>query len=326
LRLDAGGDKEAGHHVAAGDRSDQLDGSGGAIFRHLTDTLSRHLYVADLGDGESSLTTSLVHAAGRDRSLVLGPGVVGSVATLGAVAAGVAIFEVALIPGLLIGGAAVLVPRLLPRDVLRRVRAPRIASSPVPAPSAPKVHSAQAASSDERASFDTWRAVVKTFTYRVIVTTVDFGANYFVLGELAAAASLSGLSLVAGPIAYFAHEAIWHRYGPASVRQGVHLPIPSVTAGEKNGHTRFANIEVSRAFAKTVTYEVVTGVSEFGANYFFVRDLAAAVGLTAFSMVLAPFVYYLHEKGWDYYEANEAGSPSYSGSTPVATKKRDTIL
>jgi hypothetical protein len=95
------------------------DGSGGAIFRHLTDTLSRHLYVADLDDGESSLTTSLVHAAGRDRSSVLRPGVVGSVATLGAVAAGVAIFEVALIPGLLIGGAAVLVPRLLPRDMLR---------------------------------------------------------------------------------------------------------------------------------------------------------------------------------------------------------------
>jgi uncharacterized membrane protein len=104
----------------------------------------------------------------------------------------------------------------------------------------------------------------------------------------------------------------------------VHLPIPGVSAGEKNG--RLANIEVSRAFAKTVTYEVVTGVSEFGANLFFVRDLAAAAGLTAFSMVIAPLVYYLHEKGWDYYEANEARSPGYSGSIPVATKKRDTML
>jgi uncharacterized membrane protein len=106
----------------------------------------------------------------------------------------------------------------------------------------------------------------------------------------------------------------------------VHVPIPGVTAGETNGQTRFANIEVSRAFAKTVTYEVVTGVSEFGANYFFIRDLAAAAGLTAFSIVIAPFVYYLHEKGWDYYEANEARSSGYSGSTPVATKKRDTML
>jgi uncharacterized membrane protein len=279
-----------------------------------------------IDDGESSLTMSLVHEAGRDHSPVLGPGVVGSVVTLGVVAAGVAIFEAALIPGLLIGGAAVLVPRLLPRDMLRRVRAPRIASSVMPAPSPPKAHSSQAVIPDERASFDTWRAVVKTFTYRVIVTTVDFGANYFVLGELAAAASLSSLSLVAGPIAYFAHEAIWHHYGPVSVRQGVHVPIPGVTAGEENGQTRFANLEVSRAFAKTVTYEVVTGVSEFGANYFFVRDLAAAAGLTAFSVVIAPFVYYLHEKGWDYYEANKVRSPGYSGSTPVATKKRDTML
>ena len=272
---------------------------------------------------ENPLTLSLVPAA--DRSSVPGPGVAESIATLGVIAAGVAIFEAALIPGLLIGGAAVLVPRLLPRDMLRRVRAPRIASwitppkvasSAMPVPSAP-------AASDARGSFDTWRAVAKTFTYRAIVTTVDFGANYFVLGELTAAASLSGLSLVAGPIAYFAHEAIWHHYGPASVRQGVHLPIPGVTAGEKNG--RLANTEVSRAFAKTVTYEVVTGVSEFGANLFFVRDLAAAAGLTAFSMVIAPLVYYLHEKGWDYYEASEARSPGYSGSMPVATKKRDTM-
>jgi uncharacterized membrane protein len=76
-----------------------------------------------------------------------------------------------------------------------------------------------------------WRAVVKTFTYRVIVTTIDFGANYFVTGELTTAAGLSSLLLVAGPIAYFAHEAAWHYYGPASARQSnplkatVHVPV-----------------------------------------------------------------------------------------------------
>jgi uncharacterized membrane protein len=42
---------------------------------------------------------------------------------------------------------------------------------------------------------------------------------------------------------------------------------------------------------------IVTGVSEFSVNYLFVRDLAAAAGLTAFSIVIAPFVYYVHEKG-----------------------------
>jgi uncharacterized membrane protein len=258
-----------------------------------------------------------MHAKGWYPSSVFGPGVVGKVATLGAVVAGAAIVEAALIPGLLIGGAAVLAPRLLPRDILSgfRNRLPRTAPSP-PVPSASTAHPAEAPASGERASFDTWRAVAKTFTYRVIVTTVDFGANYFVIGEPVTAAGLSSLSLVAGPIAYFAHEAAWHYYGPASARHPnpleatVHVPIPGAAEGEETGRTRLASVKVSRALAKTITYEGVTAVSEFGANYLFVRDLAAAAGLTAFSIVIAPFVYYVHEKAWDYYDATKAPSPA----------------
>ena len=62
--------------------------------------------------------------------------------------------------------------------------------------------------------------------------------------------------------------------------------------------------------AKTVTYEVVTAVSEFGANYLFVRELAAAAGLTTFSIVIAPLVYYVHERAWDHYDANKANPPA----------------
>ena len=145
-----------------------------------------------------------------------------------------------------------------------------------------------------------------------MVTTADFGANYFVIGELATAAGLSSLSLVAGPIAYFAHEAAWHYYGPASARHSdpleatVHVPIPGAAEGEENGRTHFASVKVSRALAKTVTYEGVTAVSEFGVNYLFIRDLASAAGLAAFSIVISPFVYYVHEKAWDYYDAAKA--------------------
>jgi uncharacterized membrane protein len=255
-----------------------------------------------------------MQAKGWFPSSVFGPGVVGTVATLGAVAAGAAIVEAALIPGLLIGGAAVLAPRLLPRDMLSGLgdRLRRI----VPVPSAPIAHAAETPASSEPASFDTWRAVVKTVTYRVAVTTVDFGANYFVIGELATAAGLSSLSLVAGPIFYFAHEAAWHYYGPASARQPnpleatVHVPLPGAAKAEENGRTRFGSVKVSRALAKTVTYEGVTAVSEFGVNYLFVRDLASAAGLTVFSMVISPFVYYVHEKAWDYYDATKARSPA----------------
>ncbi len=263
------------------------------------------------------MTTSSVNARGWFPTSALGPGVVGKVATLGAVVAGAAIVETALIPGLLIGGAALLAPRLLPRDLLSGLgnRRRRPAPSPPPALSAPTDRSAQAVSS-ESAGFDTWRAVVKTLTYRVIVTTVDFGANYFVIGELATSAGLSSLSLVAGPIAYFAHEAAWHYYGPASARHSnpleatVHVPLPGAATSGESGQTRIAGIKVSRAVAKTVTYEGVTAVSEFSVNYLFVRDLAAAAGLTAFSIVISPLVYYVHEKAWDYFEATKARSPA----------------
>lgn len=258
------------------------------------------------------MTKSFSPARGSFPGSVLGPGVVGTVATLGAVAAGAAIVEAALIPGLLLGGAAVLAPRLFPRDMLSGVKDRLRRLAPLPVRSAPIAHAAAAPVSGETESFDTWRAVLKTLTYRVLVTSADFGANYFVIGELATAAGLSSLSLVAGPIAYFAHEAAWHYYGPASARHpnpleaAVHVPIPGAAQREKNGQTRLAGLKMSRALAKTITYEGVTAVSEFSVNYLFVRDLAAAAGLTAFSIVISPFVYYVHEKAWDYYDAPTA--------------------
>jgi uncharacterized membrane protein len=254
-----------------------------------------------------------MHAKGP--SSALAPDVIASIATLGAVAAGAAIIEAALIPGLLIGAAAVLAPRFLSGDRFNGLadRLRRTLPSAVRMPSASMAHAAEAPASGEPASFDTRRALVKTVTYRAAVTTIDFGASWFVIGELAGAAGLSSLSLVAGPIAYFAHEAAWHFYGPVLARHSdpreatVDVPIPGMAGSGEDGGTH-GRVKVSRAVAKTVTYEVVTGVSEFGANYLFVRDLAAAAGLTAFSMVIAPFVYYLHEKAWDYYDATRGRS------------------
>ena len=128
-----------------------------------------------------------------------------------------------------------------PGHVERLGAARQLRTAPSPAPSAPAARSAKAPASGEPASFDTWHAVVKTLTYRVMVTTIDFGANYVVIGELATAAGLSSLSLVAGPIAYFAHEAAWHYYGPASAQNlnpleaTVHVPIPGAGKGEHDG-------------------------------------------------------------------------------------------
>ena len=58
------------------------------------------------------------------------------------------------------------------------------------------------------------RAVAKTITFRIIVTTLDFTSNLIVIGELGTAAGLSSFALVVGPLFYLAHEGAWNYLGP----------------------------------------------------------------------------------------------------------------
>jgi hypothetical protein len=99
------------------------------------------------------------------------------------VLAGAALFEVALVPGILIGGAAVLAPKYLLRNRRQRRQpsrramgqaagaASRVAQLPVRRATAilPRLQLGQ--------------AVAKTITFRIIVTTLDFTTNYVVIGD-----------------------------------------------------------------------------------------------------------------------------------------------
>ena len=53
--------------------------------------------------------------------------------------------------------------------------------------------------------------------------------------------------------------------------------------------------------AKTITFRTIATVIDFTANYVVVRDIATAVGLSAFAVVVGPFVYLGHEMLWDRY-------------------------
>ncbi|MEW6438489.1 MAG: DUF2061 domain-containing protein [Pseudomonadota bacterium] len=146
------------------------------------------------------------------------------------------------------------------------------------------------------------RAILKTVTFRIIVTSLDFTTNYVVIGELAAAAGLSAIGLAAGPLFYFAHEMVWNRLGPSELVHidGLMRPrsrmVPSLGSRE---------LTINRALAKTITFRTIATTMDFSANYFVVRDVATAAGLSAFGFIVGPFVYYGHEKAWDYLERLE---------------------
>ena len=237
------------------------------------------------------------------RSRVARPrqGLVGAAATVGAVVAGAALLEAALIPGLAIGAAAVLAPRLLPNVLpqLRRGLRPLFAS-PVRRPASAPPQPAPLAAP---AGFVIRQAVAKTITFRIIVTTLDFSANYLVLGELGTAAGLSAFALVVGPVFYFVHEAAWDTLGPPVARNdgllGVAVALPAPAAGRK-GFT------VSRAVAKTITFRTIATAMDFTANFVVVGDLATAATLSAFGFFAGPFVYLGHEMAWDHFSAPRA--------------------
>ena len=236
---------------------------------------------------------------------------VATAATFGVIAAGVALFEVALIPGLVIGGAAVLAPRYLPRLGKRLRRPPNAAARPPVEPAA----SAPAAFAPDRptveglialpAGLQIGQALAKTITFRVIVTILDFSSNYLVIGELGTAAGLSGFQLVAGPVFYFVHETSWNHFGRSAGGEagpsGIEVPVRLPLRGKAGRRTNGRGFTISRPLAKTITYRTFATAMEFTATYVVVGDLVTAAVLSSFGFVLGPFVYFGHEKAWDYF-------------------------
>ncbi len=227
--------------------------------------------------------------------------------TLGlTVLAGIALFEAALIPGIVIGGAAVLAPKYLPK--LRRRLRPVVdsATNRRRVPAAPQSERADAKMATAPAALGIKQAIAKTITFRIIVTTLDFTTNYVVIGEFATAAGLSTFNLVTGPLFYLAHETAWNYFGP-DIESAI--DVAALLPGQRNGKAPpgpRTGFTISRALAKTVTFRTIATVIDFTVNYVVVRDVATAAGLSAFAFVLGPFVYLGHEKAWDYFTSRGA--------------------
>jgi uncharacterized membrane protein len=237
---------------------------------------------------------------------------------------GAALFEAALVPGLQIGGAAVLAPAVLPkfahrpqRSVGRGVRKGESAAATRFSPLAP-IRAAH--------KLEIRQSVLKTITFRVVVTLFDFGANFLILGDPTVAAGLSAISLVAGPVFYFAHETLWNYYGPAEGSIAVRIPGLRRAGGEGEEDNQ-GELPVSRAIAKTVTFRTAATVMDFTVNYAIVGDAATAAALSAFGFVLGPFVYLGHEMAWDAFTARNRAplamiAPGASAETSYGQTER----
>jgi uncharacterized membrane protein len=239
-----------------------------------------------------------------------GPNFTSVATTIGAVAVGAALFEAALIPGIVIGAAALLAPdmtsKVLPklgRGVQSLFRRP--AGPAKPASAAKRASEAPLISSSLLPRIQVGQALAKTVSFRIIVATLDFGWNYIILGELTTAAGLSALNLMVGPFFYFLHEAIWNYVSVPDPHAGPSEPV-TITILSADGSAplvQVGKVKVSRALAKTVVYEVMGATAEFTVNLLVVGDVATAAIITAPLVIFGPFIYYGHEKAWEYFAA-----------------------
>jgi uncharacterized membrane protein len=251
--------------------------------------------IAAVSQPRSAARNSTAAAAQPLESLV------NTAATIGVIAAGVALLDLALIPGMVIGGAAVLAPNLLPK-LGRRLR-PMLRSALQPPRTEPKAAAPGTALIALPNRFTVRQAIAKTITFRIIVTSLDFTVNYVVLGEFATAAGLSAFALVVGPLFYLAHEAVWNTFGDANKRVDLTVFLRRSDGDEQPTSPRA--LTISRALAKTITFRTIATTMDFTVNFVVVGDLATAAALSASGFILGPFVYFGHEWLWDRY-----GSPA----------------
>jgi uncharacterized membrane protein len=225
--------------------------------------------------------------------------------------AAAALLEAALVPAIVLGGAAVLAPNTLSK-LGRRVR-PMLGTIIRPQPK-PQAHVSRPPLAKPALNLGSRlgvpQALAKTVTFRVVVTALDFTSNYVVLGDFATAAGLSTFALVAGPVFYFAHETLWNYY---SDRSGTSIRLPSVQALRSDATPGGKGIIISRALAKTITFRTIATVVDFTTIYVVIGDLATAAGLSAFGFVVGPFVYIAHEKTWERFAASRIPQAPSSG-------------
>lgn len=238
-------------------------------------------------------------------------------ATVAVIAAAVALLDVALIPGVIIGGASVLAPKYFQKLMRQaRQRSPASPAStlgrPIKAVASPVGPSIAGIPRAAVPRLAIGQALVKTITFRIIVTTLDFSANYIIIGELAAAAGLSGFSLIVGPFFYFVHETGWNYLAASaehkSGRWGDNIILPlglPFSTGATPPQARRRAFTVNLPLAKTITFRTFATTMDFTANYVVVGDFATAAALSAFGFVVGPFVYLGHEIVWDWYKSQK---------------------
>jgi uncharacterized membrane protein len=127
------------------------------------------------------------------------------------------------------------------------------------------------------------RTIVKTVTWRVLLTISHFINGLIVTGSIALGLKIAGWSLVINSGLYWLHERIWNWFQWNK--------RPADNKFFKDGHPRTAT--------KMITWRIVVNFSNFLIPYFMTGSLGQAGAFFTIAVFVNMTLFYLHERGWN---------------------------
>jgi uncharacterized membrane protein len=127
------------------------------------------------------------------------------------------------------------------------------------------------------------RTIVKTVTWRVLLTISHFVNGLIVTGSVAMGLKIAGWSLVINSVLYWIHERLWNWF----------------QWNRKPEDNRFFKDGHPRTTTKMITWRLVVNFSNFFIPYFMTGSWGQAGAFFTIAVIVNMTLYYLHERGWN---------------------------
>ena len=127
------------------------------------------------------------------------------------------------------------------------------------------------------------RTLVKTISWRVLLTISHFVNALIVTGSMAMAASIAGWSAVINSGLYWLHERVWNW----------------VQWNKKPADGRFFVDGHPRTTTKMITWRLIVNFSNFLVPFFMTGSWGQAAAFFTIAVFINMALFYLHERGWN---------------------------